>query len=100
MVSDMWSEDYLKIFEHFGWKNQRRKLVEEINEFNDEVLLLEKGKGDIKDFIGELADCYILLKEFKETYEINDEELMLVIRAKLNRTLERIESGYYENNPR
>ena len=96
----MWEEDYLKIFEHFGWEKQRRKLVEEVDEFNDEILLLEKGKGDIKNVIEELADCYILLKQFKETYEIKDEELMLIIRAKLNRTLERIESDYYENNTR
>ena len=89
-----------KIFEYFGWETQRRKLVEEINEFNDEVLLLEKGKGDIKNIIEELADCYILLKQFKEAYQITKEELMVVIRAKLNRTLERIESVYYEANTR
>ena len=96
----MWKEDCLKIFEHFGYENQRRKIVEEVNELTDEILLFEKGSGDIKDLKGELADVYILLKQIKEYYEITDEELMLVIRAKLNRTLERIESGYYENNPR
>lgn len=96
----MWQEDYLKIFNYFGYKTQRRKLVEEVNELNDEVLLLEKGSGDIKDLKEELADVYILLKQIKEHYEITDKELMLVIRAKLNRTLERIESGYYENTSR
>lgn len=96
----MWEEDYEKIFEYFGWETQRRKLVEEINEFNDEILLIEKGKGDIKNIIEELADCYILLKQFKEAYQITKEELMVIIRAKLNRTLERIESGYYEANTR
>ncbi len=96
----MWKEDCLKIFEHFGYENQRRKLAEEVNELTDEILLFEKGIGDIKDLKGELADVYILLKQIKENYEITDEELMLEIRAKINRTLERIESGYYENNPR
>ncbi len=92
----MYKEDCLKIFEHFGWENQRRKLAEEVNELNDEVLLFEKGIGNINDLKEELADCYILLKQFKEAYEITDEELILEVRAKLNRTLERIESGYYE----
>ena len=92
----MYKEECLKIFEHFGWENQRRKLTEEVNELNDEILLFEKGIGNIKDLKEELADCYILLKQFKETYEITDEELILEIRAKLNRTQERIESGYYE----
>ena len=92
----MWKEDCLKIFEHFGYEKQRRKLAEETNELNDEVLLFEKGIGDIKDLKEELADVYILLKQIKEYYEITDEELMLVIRAKMNRTLERIESGYYK----
>lgn len=92
----MWKEDCLKIFEHFGYENQRRKIVEEVNELTDEVLLFEKGIGEIKDLKSELADVYILLKQIKENYEITDEELLLEIRAKLNRTLERIESGYYK----
>ena len=94
----MWVEDYFKIFKYFGYENQRRKLVEEINELNDEILLFEKGIGDIQDLKEELADCYILLKQFKEYYEITDEELMVIIRYKLNRTLERIEGGYYKTN--
>lgn len=94
----LWLEDYFKIFKYFGYENQRRKLVEEINELNDEILLFEKGIGDIQDLKEELADCYILLKQFKEYYEITDEELMVIIRYKLNRTLERIEGGYYKTN--
>lgn len=96
----MWLEDYLKIFDYFGYENQRRKLVEEIDELNDEILLFEKGIGDIKDLKEELADCYILLKQIKSYYEITDEELLVVMRYKLNRTLERIEGGYYRNDIR
>ncbi len=96
----MWKEDCLKVFEYFGYVTQRRKLVEEVDELNDEVLLFEKGIGDIKDLKQELADCYILLKQFKEHYEITDEELLLEIRGKLDRTLKRIEEGYYEDTVR
>lgn len=96
----MWKDELIKIFEHFGYEKQRRKLVEEVNELNDEILLFEKGNGDIKKIKEELADTFILLNQFKRYYEIKDEELLLVTRAKINRTLERIEEGYYENNIR
>lgn len=94
----MWKDELIKIFEYFGYEKQRRKLVEEVNELNDEILLFEEGIGDIKKIREELADAFILLNQFKRYYEIEDEELLMVTRAKINRTLDRIESGYYAVN--
>ena len=43
-----YEEKVKKIFKTFGYKKQRRKLVEEVDEFNDEILLFENGIGDIE----------------------------------------------------
>ena len=84
------------IFNYFGYETQRRKLIEEVNEFLDEILLFEKGIGDIKKVEEELVDVFILLKQFHIYYEMEDEELILVFKEKINRTKERIRAGYYE----
>ena len=90
--------DLIDIFNYFGYETQRRKLVEEVNEFLDEILLFEKGIGDIKKVEEELVDIFILLNQFYDYYEMEDEELILVTKEKIKRTKERIRAGYYERN--
>lgn len=90
------TEDFIKIYKQFGFQNQRRKLQEEVQELNDEIMFFENGIGGIDELKEELADVYILLMEIKEYYEITDSELSREIVNKTERTLERIENGYYE----
>ena len=47
-------ENFEKIFNYFGYENQRRKLNEEVQELNDAILLYEKGIGDIENIIEEI----------------------------------------------
>lgn len=89
-------EDYKKVFNYFGYENQRRKLNEEIQELNDEILLYEKGIGDIDNIIEELGDLFNVLNGFIIDYEIENDELKRVMDKKLNRTIKRIDSGYYK----
>ena len=89
-------EDYKKVFNYFGYENQRRKLNEEMQELNDEILLYEKGIGDIDNVVEELADLFNVLNGFIIDYEIENDELKRVMDKKLNRTIERIDSGYYK----
>lgn len=90
-------KDLLKIIEHFGINNQQRKLQEEVFELQEAITIFQQG-GNLKfdDIEEEIADVMILLKQFQHYYEINRENIRKIMKNKIKRTLERIESGYYE----
>lgn len=88
---------YQKIFNYFGYENQRSKLTEEAQELSDEILLYEKGIGDINKIIEEMADLRNILLGFILEYDIHPEEINNIMDIKLDRTIERINCGYYEN---
>lgn len=89
------NEKYNKIFNYFGYENQRRKLTEEVQELNDAILLYEKGIGDIKDVVEEMGDLFNVLDGFIQEYDITQNELGQIMQLKLDRTVKRIDSGYY-----
>ena len=98
-------KDLLKIIEHFGVNNQQRKLQEEVFELNEAImeyrydenkiyLEVEKClKGHIAE---EMVDVMILVKQFYYYYQFDEDTMLKIEENKINRTLERIESGYYE----
>jgi NTP pyrophosphatase (non-canonical NTP hydrolase) len=90
--------ELIDIFNYFGYETQRRKLIEEVNEFLDEILLFEKGIGDIKKIEEEFADIDLLLTQFKLVYDLDGYEIENTVENKLYRTKERIRAGYYERN--
>lgn len=101
-------EDLLKIIEHFGINNQQRKLHEEIFELQEAITTHELKKSveyeiPLTEIIGtkehiteEIADICVILRQFMEYYDITQDEISEKMANKINRTLERIESGYYE----
>lgn len=90
-------KDLLKIIEHFGVNNQQRKLQEEVFELNEAITSFQLGGNLSYDEIEEeIVDVMILLKQFQHYYKINREDIRKTMKNKINRTLERIESGYYE----
>ena len=91
-----YEEKVKKIFKKFGYAKQRRKLAEEVDEFNDEVLLFEKGIGDIGKLEEEFRDINVVLDGFREFYEILKELDQEYKEFKADRTLDRIENGYYK----
>ena len=93
-----YEEKVKQIFETFGYKKQRRKLAEEVDEFNDEVLLFEKGIGDIEKLEEEFRDINVVLDGFREFYEILKELDQEYKNFKADRTLKRVEDGYYKIN--
>lgn len=80
-----------EIFAHFGDVPQAAKLVEEAQELSESVK--ENARGDI---VEEMADVMVLLEQIKQAYSITDDEIQEVMEYKVARTLERIESGFYE----
>lgn len=98
-------KDLLKIIEHFGVNNQQRKLQEEIFELQEAIMdykyveVYKNSPAEIyqKEHIAEeIADICVILRQFMERYDITQDEIADRMADKINRTLERIESGYYE----
>lgn len=100
-------KDLLKIIEHFGINNQQRKLQEEVFELQEIITktedrikflgnshtVIEEYKNHIAE---EIVDVMILLEQFFHHYGLDEETLLKIEENKIIRTLERIESGYYE----
>jgi hypothetical protein len=94
-----------QIFEHFGLLNQMDKLQEEIHELTEARIKAPWGKMPDGCVIEEMVDCFVLLSQILGNYpgEVHPGIMMRdrikeMIEYKINRTLERIESGYYEQN--
>lgn len=101
---------YLDIINHFGYRNQLKKLHEECFEFIEAVdnyedlmsLVKNPAPHDIdmlRDFvIEEMGDMLILLTQFIARYHITQNEIDKAMDFKLGRTLSRIEAKYYEKS--
>lgn len=99
---------YEDIMNHFGVRNQMRKLNEECYEFIEAVdnyedvmnfinSASERDKELAREFvIEEMGDMLILLTQFIAKYNIKKEELDYTMDAKLQRTTQRINTGYYD----
>lgn len=89
-------EDLLKIIEHYGLENQLKYIHSEYFELDEAILEKEKvgaypgieEKNHIKE---ELADCFVMLKQFQYYYDIEDSEIEKIMRKKIDRQLKRIE---------
>lgn len=84
-------EKLLKIIEFYGVNNQQRKLMEEIFELQEAIIKNE----DVYDIAHEIADCLVVINQFKEYFEITDEQIEDIMNYKIDRQLKRIEE---ENN--
>ncbi len=89
-----------QIFEHFGIEAQKMKLIEEMAELTKEIVK-RKGKQNEDErkrhiIRSELADVSIVLEQLIEYY--GKDFVEYIKQAKIERTLERINSGYYEES--
>lgn len=103
---------YLDIINHFGYRNQMKKLNEETYELleavdnyedasmefnnNKDYYSVEEMKVFRDHIVEEMGDVLILLTEFIGRYDIEKYELDKWMDYKLERTLDRIDSGYYK----
>ena len=78
----------LTIFNTYGKSHQVSKLLEEIGEFIETVI-----NEDKENMVQEMADCTVMLKQFQYYYGITDEEIIKVMKEKIDRQLERIKEG-------
>ena len=89
--------DLLKIINHYGVNAQQRKLAEEVFELQEAITTLECRKRDIEgdeidNIAEEIVDVMIMLNQFKAYYEIPNETILVFMRGKVDRQLERIEN--------
>ena len=89
------------IFDYHGWREQCKKITEEIYELVECIHDYEclSGDGSIeanyKQMIEEIADVELLLDEIKQKYMINKEEVSYWKSYKFKREIKRIKDGYY-----
>ena len=107
--------EYLKIIRHFGINKQLRKFNEENWELKESIKEYEDSKSNpinvilnvvnsitnqkdkyLEHIKEEIADNIILLKQFQYHYNIKNKEKDKIIKYKVNRTINRIESRYYD----
>ena len=103
-------QDYSDIMEYFGYRNQLKKLHEECFEFieavanyEDFIALVSDGTPHDRELmrefiIEEMGDMLLILTQFIAKYHIEKHELDVTMDYKLDRTQERIKTGYYEKN--
>ena len=84
-------EKLLKIYNHFGEEGQMEKLREEVEELIEAI-----KEGDEEHIKEEMADVLVIVNQIRYKKEMNEEELVEIFEQKVNRTLERIETKYYE----
>lgn len=90
-------QELLEIIDHFGIETQQRKLQEELFELQQAITIFEQSNNQSCDNIAEeLVDVIVLLKQFICHYNLNKHHLNKIEIHKIKRTLQRIESGYYE----
>lgn len=84
-------EKLLKIINHYGLKNQLRKFNEESYELIEAMLDYKVPFSSKEHITEELADCMVLLEQFKLYYGITSEEITKIFWSKVDRQLGRIE---------
>ena len=94
-------KDLLKIIEHYGAKDQIIILIEEMDELSKVLCKwyreYNKLEGDISEellnnFKEKMSDVLIMLMQFKEYYHMDGNDIMKIMREKIDRQLGRIEN--------
>ena len=98
-------DDKLKeIINHYGVMPQLKYLQSEVFEFNEAIFQYEEQKRACEEFCSrlhcdkekehiteEMADILVMLFQFKEYYQIDGNDIMRIMKQKIDRQLKRIE---------
>ena len=91
-----------RIIDNYGVNNQLRKFNEETFELNEAIIKKEieycfcettkkMDEYNTNHIAEEIADCYVMLEQFKLYYGISDEEIKKLMDYKIDRQIDRIE---------
>ena len=94
--------NYKKIIKHYGIKPQLKYFQSEIFELSEAIIQMEypaignKPQCLIdlekKHIAEEIADCLVMIRQFKEYYDISNDEIKNIMKYKVKRQLERIKN--------
>lgn len=94
--------NYKKIIKHYGIKPQLKYFQSEVYELTEAIIKREdaaiwskpQGLVDIEErhIAEEIADCLVMIRQFKEYYDISNDEIKNVMKYKVKRQLERIKN--------
>lgn len=99
-------DSLLQIIHHYGVMPQLKYFQSEVFELNEAIIkyenipngIYEHIKNEYKEHIAEeIADCEIFLRQFREYYNISENDIENIIKYKIDRTIKRMEVGYYDN---
>lgn len=83
-----------KIYNHFGEETQLEKLKEEVLELIEAIL-----EKDLEHIHEEFTDVKVMMKQIHKAYNLRNWKIAEIEKEKIERTLERIDTGYYEKIP-
>ena len=84
---------YKELLSRFGIEKQTLMLAEEQGELIKAINKKLRGKGDRLSIVEELSDVVIMLQQIAQFFDINKEEVNLIMNKKLKRTEERLAKG-------
>lgn len=95
------SEKLLQITNHFGARTEAIKLQEEVGEFIDLI-----GEGVHKEVTLELtekleeeaADVMVVFGQLVNYFNLDTDKIKEIANRKIDRTIQRIESGWYDKH--
>lgn len=92
-------EKYLKIISNYGVRPQLKYFQSEVYELTEAIIdydYVELYKGSKAEIAGkehiaeEIADCLVMIRQFKEYYGISDNDIKNIMDYKVDRQIERI----------
>ena len=84
---------FKELLSRFGIEKQTLMLAEEQGELIKAINKKLRGKGDRLSIVEELADVVIMLRQIAQFFNIDKEEVNLIMNKKLKRTEERLNTG-------
>lgn len=84
---------YKELLSRFGIEKQTLMLAEEQGELIKAINKKLRGKGDRLSIVEEMADVVIMLQQIAQFFDIDKEEVNLIVNKKLKRTEERLAKG-------
>lgn len=82
-----------EIIKHYGLAHQKRKFVEEGAELFEAITEMQcsPSQKNLEHIIEEMADTYVIWRQFAEYYNIEIEEILTVAKRKAERTIARMQ---------
>lgn len=96
------NEKILKIVNHYGIMPQLKYFQSEVFELNESIIkkeientfgatTIKMDENNLKHISEEIANCYVMIEQFRLHYEIPAEEIKKIMQYKIDRQIKRIE---------